>query len=117
MIVLYIVATFVYLTIAGATFSSVLDQRRRVCRDRNCGGGAECWHEGLAALAAALWLLLIPLILGHLLNKKTAHNDGLTKTERRRKSKIEEADHKLEVAKINAKTLAIQEQGLGIGHL
>lgn len=116
MIILWIVASFLYLTVAGAIYGPVLRQRKSVCRYKDKGTcDGEDGHEVLAALTGLLWLISLPMIIGHKVGTKVVPADGLSFTDRRRANEIEEAEHKFNIAKINAKTLAMQERELGIG--
>lgn len=100
MIFILVIAAFLYLMVSGAVYGPVLRQRQSVCSFRRSSMcDSSCGHGLAAVLAAILWLPALPLFIGGRVGRRLKNEDGVSRVERRRQRELEEADHKIKLAR------------------
>lgn len=99
----------VYILIAAFTGKGLM---QRWLRTHAVGSG----DEGFFAFWGGLfWPIMVPVMVGIIAREKVvAHGNKPSKDALRRKREIEEAEHRLALAKIEAKAIAASEQNAGL---
>lgn len=104
----YIMAYFAVAGLSGARHHAIESSR---CGSSDCWNSYWCSHCVVSVwLAGIFWPIGVPTLLGI----KAGGTSRETRTKNRRTRELEEAKHKQELAKINARTLEIQEREAGI---
>lgn len=88
------------MSIAGYTYPIIAQTLKNRCA--KCNGKSTCYasHNDMGILGSLIWFLAVPAVIAS--GKGKQHADGLTRTEKRQKKEIEEAQHKRDLAKIAA---------------
>lgn len=107
MILLIIVGcVFTYCMLAGMTRNYVYPIQERRCSYRS---DARVYSN----LSGIFWPLVLPFFLGQAVANKSS-GQRLSRTQRRHQRELAEADHKVELAKKNAKAVEIAERSVNI---
>lgn len=91
-----------YLFIAGFTWSRHYNRTKPGNNNDNlhnldyCYSGRWCVHATTSLWLGIFWMFALPVVLGFASGK----TDKVTRTQRKRATEIEEANHKLELARI-----------------
>jgi hypothetical protein len=103
---------FAYAFVAGASAARHHAKQREIYDHgaNYCFNGRWCGHAYRSFwLAGVLWPGSLPVVLGM---KTAGDSDRLSRTERRRKSEIDEANHRVRLAEIRAKETEALERAL-----
>lgn len=101
-----------YLVVAGATMVNFTSWRERECP--SCAYGRRCTsdHKASGFFAGLLFPLALPLIVGTTVVPNFADADRQPRAERRRQKEMEEAEHRVQLARVRAQETEALERSL-----
>jgi hypothetical protein len=107
MIAVIIIASIIgYATMVGLVNGTAERIQRPYCRYNV--HDADCWHWWKSFWASIFWPVALPLVVGIGLS----HMSPTNYTDRRRQKEIDEADHKIAIARKNAEAIKIAERSV-----
>lgn len=102
-------ALMAYFTMSGYVFGRMNSHYKSICkyqRTNNCDG--ECGHVIGSIISGLVWPVALPIAAGKVLS----NSERVSRDTKRRTKEIAEANHKHELARIEAKTTYELEKAL-----
>lgn len=102
------VGTLCYLLTVGIARTAFNNHFSKACyRNRH---DADCFHSAGSVIAALVWPLAFPILIG----SQLPHYRWIPRAERKRTQELADAEHKIVIAKKNAEAVAIAERSVNI---